>query len=53
MPPRARQYDHEIAAPAAPMAGAILTGSQTLLTVTLQYNLGSKAMPATVEVNSI
>ncbi|WP_321490880.1 hypothetical protein [uncultured Hyphomonas sp.] len=31
MPPRARQYDHEIAAPAAQMAGAILTGSQTLL----------------------
>ena len=31
MTPRARQYDHEIAAPAAPMAGAILTGSQTLL----------------------
>ncbi len=31
MTPRARQYDHEIAAPAAPMAGAIFTGSQTLL----------------------
>ncbi|MBD3771379.1 MAG: hypothetical protein IE925_14695 [Rhodobacterales bacterium] len=31
MTPRARQYDHEIAATAAPMAGAILTGSQTLL----------------------
>ena len=31
MTPRARQHDHEIAAPAAPMAGAIFTGSQTLL----------------------
>ena len=31
MTPRARQHDHEIAALAAPMAGAILTGSQTLL----------------------
>lgn len=31
MTPRARQYDHEIAAHAAPMAGAIFTGSQTLL----------------------
>jgi hypothetical protein len=31
MTPRARQYDHEIAATAAPMASAILTGSPTLL----------------------
>ena len=31
MTPRARQYDHEIAAPAAQMADAILTGSKTLL----------------------
>lgn len=31
MTPRARQYDHEIAALAAPMAGAINIGSQSLL----------------------
>ncbi|MCA8899844.1 MAG: hypothetical protein KDA53_01190 [Hyphomonas sp.] len=31
MTPRVRQNDHEIAAPAAHMARAILTGSKTLL----------------------
>ena len=31
MTPLDRQYDHEIAAHAAPVANAIFTGSQTLL----------------------